>query len=251
MPIAAVLTDLDGTLLQADGSLSAEARRALATLRQRGIPVAPLTSKTEPELRVWMDRLGAGGHGAFENGAGCLGPEGAEVLPAAIPAPRLATLLAEMTERAGVKVRTLGELSDAELGELTGLPPDEIGPVKARAFSLPFVADEKTGQRLMAEVSTRPGLRLVRGGRFWHLSGDHDKADAAGRILARLGRPGLVIGLGDAPNDAGFLRLCHVAVVVPRPEGVDAALAARLPGCRVARVPGGRGWAEEVISLLA
>ncbi len=251
MPIAAVLTDLDGTLLEADGSLSSEARGALATLREQGIPVAPLTSKTEPELRVWIDRLGAGDHGAFENGAGWLGPAGPEVLKAAIPARRLATLLAEMAEQAGVEVRTLNDLSDRELGEMTGLPPGEIGPARARAYSLPFVADDEAGGRLAAQVDRRKGLRLVRGGRFWHLSGDHDKADAAGRILEQLGRPGLVVGLGDAPNDAGFLRLSDVAIVVPRAEGPDTSLTARLPRFRLAGAPGGRGWAEEVMSLLS
>ncbi len=52
MRIGSVLTDLDGTLLEHGGVLGDEARAAIARLRGLGVPVVPLTSKTEVELRM-------------------------------------------------------------------------------------------------------------------------------------------------------------------------------------------------------
>ena len=76
-----VFTDLDGTLLEEDGSLSKDARAALGTLRTRGVRVVPLTSKTRLELARWLEELGGERWGAFENGAGLMTPSGIEILP--------------------------------------------------------------------------------------------------------------------------------------------------------------------------
>ena len=87
-----VFTDLDGTLLEEDGRLSPEARRALEDLRRQRVPVVPLTSKTRRELERWLARLDSGRAGAFENGAGISFEGEDEVLPGAVssarPAPR-------------------------------------------------------------------------------------------------------------------------------------------------------------------
>ena len=40
-----VATDLDGTLVRSDGSVSARARAAIASLRGRGIPVVGVTGR--------------------------------------------------------------------------------------------------------------------------------------------------------------------------------------------------------------
>ena len=79
MRLAAVLTDLDGTLLDHGGILGPEARGAIEGLRRRGLPVVPLTSKTEVELRDLLAELDFGMIGGFENGAGIVGPAGVVV----------------------------------------------------------------------------------------------------------------------------------------------------------------------------
>ncbi len=57
------------------------------------------------------------------------------------------------------------------------------------------------------------------------------------------------MGLGDAPSDAGFLGIVDRAVLVPGRDGVDASLAAAVPGATSAPAPGGAGWAAAVRSL--
>lgn len=251
MRLTAVLTDLDGTLLDHGGVLGPEARQALGELRRRGIPVVPLTSKTEVELRGLLAELDSGGLGVFENGAGVVGPGGVEVSPRAVPAVRLGRHLAELSRLSGAPLRSLPDLTVAEIVRLTGLAEAQVPSMLARRFGLPFLAPGAADEALVAAAARMPGVRLTRGGLFWHLSGKHGKEDAIDLLLGAnlLSRP--FAGLGDAPNDAGFLARCDVAVLVPGVSGaVDAGLAAAVPGGRTAPFPAGRGWAAAVRALL-
>lgn len=251
MRLGAVLTDLDGTLLEHGGVLGPEAREAIGELRRRGIPVVPLTSKTEVELGELLAQLDSGGLGGFENGAGVVGPGGVEVSRRALPVELLGRHLAALSRLSGVLLRSLPELTVAEIVRITGLAEAQVPSMLARRFGLPFLAPEGAGEALVAAAARMTGVRLTRGGLFWHLSGPHGKEDALELLLGAglVSRP--VAGLGDAPNDAGFLARCDVAVLVPGVSGaVDAVLAAAVPGGREAPFPAGRGWAAAVREIL-
>lgn len=252
MKPAAVLTDLDGTLLEHGGVLGAEARAAIARLRGLGIPVVPLTSKTEVELRALLADLDSGGTGSFENGAGIVSPAGVAISERAIPISGLGDRLAALGRLAGLPLTPVFVLPAAEIRRITGLPEERIPAMLARGFGLPFLAPEGAGSALAEAVREVPGVRLTRGGQFWHLSGDHGKEDALDLLVKAGAASRPFAGLGDAPNDAGFLARCEVAVLLPRATGgVDAALAAAVPGARVAPFPTGRGWAAALDELLA
>ena len=251
MRLAAVLTDLDGTLLEHGGVLGPEARAAIDDLRRHGVPVVPLTSKTEVELRALLDELDLGTTGGFENGAGIIGPAGVVLSETALPVQILHSHLEEVSTLTGLPLRPVSVLSTAELRRITGLREASIPAMLARRFGLPFLAPQGADGELARAVARIPGVRVTRGGLFWHLSGSHGKEDALGLLL----RTGLVArplaGFGDAPNDAGFLADCDIAVLVPGPSGaVDPALAAAVPAGRAAPFPAGRGWAAAVSALL-
>ncbi len=251
MKPAAVLTDLDGTLLEHGGVLGAEARAAIARLRGLGIPVVPLTSKTEVELRTLLAELDSGGVGSFENGAGIVSPSGVALSEKAIPLARLAGHLEELARSAKLALTSALALPVAEIRRITGLPEAKVPAMLARGFGLPFLAPEGAGPALEAAASGLPGVRLTRGGQFWHLSGAHGKEDALDLLVATGAAARPFAGFGDAPNDAGFLARCDVAVLLPRAAGgVDPALAAAVPGARVAPFPTGRGWAAALDELL-
>src|SRR5512143_4147325 len=112
---AAILTDLDGTLLEAGGSLSSAARRAVDALTSAGVPTIPLTSKTAPELSAFLAVLAAGGIGAYENGAGVLTPWGDRALPWALSLPRLRGALARLRSVTGLALVAIDELALDEL----------------------------------------------------------------------------------------------------------------------------------------
>lgn len=248
---AAVLTDLDGTLLDHGGVLGEAARAAIGDLRRHGIPLVPLTSKTEVELRDLLVELDCGGIGSFENGAGVVGPDRVAVSERAVPVAELLGRLEELARLTGLRLTAAAALPTAETCRITGLPEERIPAMLARGFGLPFLAPAGAARALQHFATRLRETRLTRGGQFWHLSGDHGKEDAVGLLL----RGGLVsrpfAGFGDAPNDAGFLALCDVAVLVPRASGdVDPVLLAAVPAGRLAPFPAGRGWAAAVAELL-
>jgi len=248
--VLVIFTDLDGTLLEEDGSLSPEARSALGALGTRGVRVVPLTSKTRLELARWLEELGGERWGAFENGAALMTPSGVEVLPGALPVDRLRGVLRDVRDETRLAIRSIEEMPDEELAERTGLPLSGIPLVRAREFDLPFRAPEGAEETISRALQSRPGTQLTKGDRFFHLLGRHDKADALRRLVELL-RPSLTIGLGDAPNDAAFLRIVDHPVLVPRKAGVDETLRASLPDAAVASAPAGAGWSAAVMALAA
>jgi len=243
-----VFTDLDGTLLEEDGALGPAARAVVDELRARRIPVVPLTSKTRRELTHWLDVLEAGDAGAFENGAGILRMGESEVFPAAVAARELRLVLESLRRHTGLPLFSFEEIPDGSMTRLTGLSHEEAARARSREFDLPFAAPADLPERLTGSVLPA-GVRLTRGGRFWHLSGDHDKGGALRVLSARLGG-GPTLGLGDAPNDAPFLRLVDRAILVPRASGVDPALAVLVPEAARAEEPAGAGWAAAVREAL-
>jgi mannosyl-3-phosphoglycerate phosphatase len=252
MKPAAVLTDLDGTLLEHGGVLGAEARAAIARLRGLGVPVVPLTSKTEPELRALLAELDAGGVGSFENGAGIIAPSGVAVSEKALPLAGLGDRLAALARLSAAPLTPVFDLSVAEIRRITGLAEERVPAMLARRFGLPFLAPDGAGAALEEAAARLPDVRLTRGGQFWHLSGDHGKEDALDLLVATGAAARPFAGFGDAPNDAGFLARCDVAVLLPRGAGgVDPGLAAAVPGTRAAPFPTGRGWAAALDELLA
>ncbi|HSB64667.1 MAG TPA: HAD-IIB family hydrolase [Thermoanaerobaculia bacterium] len=259
-----IFTDLDGTLLEEDGSLSEDACATLGALRTRGIRIVPLTSKTRLELAHWLEVLDSAGAGAFENGAGILTSgipragdrkilrkeeREAEILPAAVPLPELRLALDALRRQTGLPLLSFEEIPDSEWTRTTGLPLEKAAAARAREFDLPFIVSDGAAAAI-SSTTLPPRVRLVRGGRFWHLSGLHDKADAARRLLELL-RPSRTIGLGDAPNDVSFLRIVDHPVLVPTKGGVDGALRAALPDADVAPAPSGAGWSAAVRALVA
>ncbi|HUM02017.1 MAG TPA: HAD hydrolase family protein [Thermoanaerobaculia bacterium] len=250
MGISVLFTDLDGTLLDAGGRLGPRAAEVVTRLRALGVPVVPVTSKSENELRTWLGVLDAGGTGVFENGAGLVTPAGVQVLPAAVPVARLRRILDGAARRRGLRILPLDRIPDPALAALTGLRGDAIDQARRRVWDLPFLAPDGSGDALEDEIGRVRNVRLVRGGIFWHLCGRHDKADAVPRVCDLFRRSGRTVGLGDAPNDARFLAAVDVAVVLPGESGPDARLLAALPGARVAPAPGGEGWAAAVTALL-
>jgi mannosyl-3-phosphoglycerate phosphatase len=251
--VRAILTDLDGTLLEPDGSACGEVREVLAELERTGVPVCPLTSKAAGEVQAIARDLGLRAPASFENGAGVLLADGTTSLAAgAVPIARLVSAAHRIRAATGAPLRTILELDDAELAGLTGLRGAALAAARDRRATLPLVVDPAWDEAIHDAIPPDPPLRAVRGNRFLHLQGDHDKAGAAPRLLALSPpRTGAIVACGDSPNDAELLALADVAVIVPGGRGPHPELVRRFPGARVAPLPHGRGWTAAVRAVLA
>jgi mannosyl-3-phosphoglycerate phosphatase len=252
MRLAAVITDLDGTLLEPDGSLGTEACAALDHLAVRSVPVCPVTSKTVTELVAFAASVPAPEPAGFENGAGIVLPGGEVRLASqAVPLAELRVVLERLRRTTAAPVRSTEELDDRELAALTGLTGTALARVRERRATLPLQVDPAWDERLRAALGNDSRARLVRGNRFLHLHGHHDKADVVPALLALVAPGGgTIVGCGDAPNDLAVLERCDIAVIVPGTHGPHPELTRRLPRAVVAPYPHGRGWAAVLEQLL-
>jgi len=258
--VGLVATDLDGTLLDRETYDFAPARPALDALREAGVPLVLVSSKTRAEMEPLADAIGAKGPFVVENGSAVIQSErDRDVLVLGTTRDRLLDLLPVVAREAGIRVRPFAAMSVAEVAALTGLPPEQAALALRREYDEPFVVEEPPGrdpevdERLDRAARGR-GLRVTHGGRVHHLTGPADKGQAL-RALAHAWPGGLrgdVVGLGDAANDVTLLLAADRPILMPRPDGsLDPVLAARLPAAERAPGPGPAGWAAAVLAALA
>jgi mannosyl-3-phosphoglycerate phosphatase len=255
-----VVTDLDGCLLDPKTHRWEAARPALLALKQRGIPLVLCSSKTRAEMEALHADLGLDAPYVFENGGGIVIPSGAPwsrvarrdggpLLVRLGPLLDLGRALLEIAREAGARLRGFSRLSAREVKDLTGLPDEEVERARLREHTEPFVL-EAGNEDVVRKAAERRGLRVIRGGRFHHLSGDVDKGKAVRQVLTLLA-PTASIGLGDAENDLGLLRAVDHPILVPRPDGIfDPALDAAFPAAERAPAPGPAGWNEAVLAAV-
>ncbi len=262
-----VFTDLDGTLLDHRTYSFEKARPALGLLRQKNIPVIICTSKTRAEVEVVRDRLQNAEPFIVENGGAVFVPKGyfqgvvsgAKEDPAywiiefGTPYSRLLEAFSRIRERMPGGARGFSDMSVEEVSELTGLSLPEAALAKKREYDEPFLAEDPAAFGVLEEIAAAEGLRITRGGRFFHLTGDNDKGRAVRSLrdlFAGTGN-GLVrsIGLGDSLNDLPLLEAVDFPVLVQKPGGqYDSAI--RLPHLVRAPGEGPAGWAAAVIELV-
>jgi mannosyl-3-phosphoglycerate phosphatase len=260
-----VFSDLDGTLLDhATYDLDA-ARPALERLRAAGVPLVLCTSKTRAEVEPVRDVLDNRHPFIVENGGGLYIPvgyfpfelEAAEprsgywVMSIGDPYPQLVRALARAAEASGVGVRGFASMSDEQVADATGLSTREARLARAREFDEPFVILEPERANDLLAAIERDGNRWTRGGRFYHITGPSDKAGAVRRLISLYRRQRgetRTVGLGDAPNDAGFLSVVDVPILLASPR-LDQ-LRALVPRGQETVLAGPSGWNEAVLAVL-
>ncbi len=247
-----LVTDLDGSLL--DDSYSFEpARPALAALAAAGGRLVLASSKTRAEMEPLAAELGARPPLIVENGGAILVPreEGYEILASGVTHSHLLHALEEIGRETSAVLRGFSSLGAEAVAALTGLDREAARRALAREHDEPFVLANEECAPAVVGAAERRGLRVSRGGRFFHLSGATDKGRAFRQLLALLGRPRETVGLGDAGNDLTLLESVDRPIVIPRRGGdLDLELAAALPGAEVAPAPGPPGWNAAVLTVL-
>ena len=260
-------TDLDGTLLDEESYGFEAAQEALDALAARDVPLVLASSKTRREMEIVAQSLGVecvlivenGGEVVLPGSPGDAGRRwsrdgGAVELVLGLERRILVAHLADLARAAGVAVRGFSSCSAAEIARLTGLSLAEAEAAADRRYDEPFLLDDVGAVPRLKEGATLRGLRVSRGGRFWHLGGPGDKGDAFRALLGHWraeGRTFSTVGLGDAPNDEPLLRAVARPIVIPRACGtVDEELAARVPEAEVAPAPGPGGWNTAVLTVL-
>jgi len=258
-----VFTDLDGTLLDARTYSWRPAEAALDRLARLGVPVILTSSKTRVEIEEWRRRLGNGEVFVSENGGGVYFPEacaarapanaepwdGYRRIVLGMPYPAVREALVEMRRETGLRLLGFGDMTAEEVELCTGLGRDDAERAREREFDEPFLwdsMDDAVDESRVREAAQARGLRVSRGGRFFHLHGAHDKG-ACVRVVAAAYGGARTIGLGDSLNDLDLLSAVAQPAVVARPDGShEREMRRALPRAHFAHGAGPVGFAEVI-----
>jgi mannosyl-3-phosphoglycerate phosphatase len=262
-----IFTDLDGTLLNQDDYRYDAALPILEELKTKQIPVIPVTSKTRQEVEVLRQEIALSDPFIVENGSAVFVPldskqfvprtknerEGyhLELLGCTYAEARQG--LAAVATMLGEQLRGFGDLSELEIGQLTGLSEQEVKRAKAREFTEPFITPDRVSQQQLQQAVEARGFQVVVGDRFSHLIGSGAGKGKAVRWLVRHYRSSRVeeklitVGLGNSPNDLAMLEAVDFPIVIPGKKAPHASLMGR--GWQVAPAPGCQGWAIAVASV--
>lgn len=263
-----VFTDLDGTLLDHTSYSFEPAWPAIRLLREKSIPLIICSSKTRAEIEPLRSELANTDPFISENGGAVFIPEGyfSQEIPSArreskyhilelgTPYPRLREAMSNLQAVRPGQLRGFGDLTVDEVAALTGLSRPEAALAKKREYDEPFLMDEAASIKIIREMVEKAGLKITRGGRFFHLTGDNDKGKAVRLLRALYEKEAAgslkTIGLGDSPNDVPLLESVDFPVLVQKPGGYhDPSI--RLRGLIHAPGEGPAGWSAAVLELVA
>ena len=264
-----IFSDLDGTLLDHNTYSFEAACEGLGRVKELGVPLILCSSKTRAEIEVLQGKLGIETPFIAENGGAVYFRKGLEgltfkwqserdeyrVIELGEPRPRLRKHFLEVNSALGLQLRSFSDMTVSEVMGLTSLPEGEARLAMEREYSEPFLIPEMDMIRkdeLVAEFVSR-GLKVVRGGRFFHLMGQCDKGLAlkmVSDIYAKsFGGEVVSIALGDSENDLAMLEAAQRPVLVKRHDGswFDAP---QTDGFIKTKGVGPAGWNEAVLDFL-
>ncbi len=248
-----VFTDLDGTLLDHDTYDHSPALSSLQHLREAGVPVIPVSSKTLAELKAIRQRLHLKGPAVAENGAVIAYPgEEPQIAPPGYHLIR--DFLIDRRANPRFDTFGFGDMSLEEIMAHTGLTREDAKRAIKRLASEPFLwRGDSEGLAAFRHEVAEANLRLLQGGRFMHLLGDTDKGRAVSLVVKHLRSRGKAItrtiALGDSDNDRDMLLLVDNPVIIQKPDGSHLTLAER-PDAILTDQPGPAGWNQAMLQLM-
>lgn len=251
----AVLTDLDGTLLDHHTYSADAAKTALKRLKALGIPVIFNTSKTRDEVLTLRQSLDNQDPFICENGSAVFLPRADQsgYNPEILGASYQDILKALHQLRSeGYRFRGFNDMPDSEVAALTGLSIDEAHLAKQRHASEPLVwTDSEDAKATFIAALQGHGLRATQGGRFLHVMGNTDKSSGLEffrQYYAHCWKTDIhIVALGDGENDREMLEAADFPIIIP---GAKSTLELNNPASVTAPNAGPSGWNHCINALL-
>jgi mannosyl-3-phosphoglycerate phosphatase len=259
-----IFTDLDGTLLDYESYSYDAARPALALIKDMGIPLVLVTSKTRAEVEIWRDRLDNHDPFIVENGGALYMPrnyfpftlqvpayrDGYAVIEFGAPYNELVETLRAASSESQCRVIGFHDMSIQEVSLRCGISMDLAVLAKRREYDEPFEILDPGADQLLKCIESRK-KQWTRGGRFYHILGANDKSHCV-RLLTHFYQRAFgevsTVGLGDGLNDARFLKAVDIPIVLKSAE--SARLLASVPRARLTDVTGSEGWNRAVMEVM-
>ncbi|WP_428739658.1 HAD-IIB family hydrolase [Sulfurimonas sp.] len=231
-----IFTDLDGTFLNHDDYSFDPSQEALAKIKQTDTPLIFNTSKTKAEVILLQQKVGIIEPFITENGAALFIPKGYQGLN-----------LDALDELDGYKVVFFGkqynevvsfykrykdqfalkgfcDMSIDEIIYYTNLAYENAHLAKQRDFTEPFMIKDDSKIAKLAKLADQNGLKITKGGRFFHLiAKNQDKGVAVKQtqqLFQELFQEKIFsFGFGDGENDIPMFQNVDQAIVIQNNKG--------------------------------
>lgn len=255
-----IFSDLDGTLLDHHSYSWERARPALAKISELRIPLILCTSKTAAEVSKIHLSMNLRHPYIVENGAAIVFPEAedcrnqnahflgrhySDLLP----------IVQKIRQDGGYRFTGFYDMTASEVAAETGLTSEQSKLAKDRLSTEPLKWEDSDValDRFKADLA-KLDLRLVQGGRFYHIL--DSKADKGNALLWLLDyfkqnhtyKNWFSVALGDGPNDQSMLEAADLAVIIPSVSG-------RSPNPYNSKIlhatePGPCGWNRAILNIV-
>jgi mannosyl-3-phosphoglycerate phosphatase len=224
-----VFTDLDGTLLDHNYSFT-QTQPMINCLLSLGVRMVFCSSKTKSEIEFYRRRMGVKDPFISENGACIFVPKNYfskhkaystsngqyDLIELGTPYSVIRKTFEKLRETCGFTMIGFGDLTLKEIVATSGLSESLAKLAKKREYTEPFLVDQKKIEEVL-EAIRREGLVCVKGGRFFHLSGKHDKGEATGalkKLFANELGEVVSVGVGDQLNDLCMLNVVDIPIMI-------------------------------------
>ena len=266
-PKVVIFTDLDGCLLDRETYSFEPAQAALRLIREKKIPLIPVSSKTRAEMEEYRRRLKNDHPFVSENGGAVFIPKGYfsfqfsydreweeyRVLELGTFYPQIIRALEFIKKETGIQIRGFHDLSEEDLVLLSGLTRGEAAWAKKREYDEPFLIEggEKEIKIVQKKIRER-GLNYVWGGRFHHILGKNDKGKAT-QILKDLYKKESssvwTVGIGDSLNDLPMLSAVDHPILLKGEKDVSSEISA-IKNLVLVEGTGPQAWNKVILSVL-
>ena len=109
---------------------------------------------------------------------------------------------------------------------ITGLKEEDVTKSLERHFSEPFIFLDQDEFKLpvLKEKAKSRGLKILKGGRFYHFVGINQDKGKAIKITQKyieelMGKEFITIGIGDSQNDIDMFKVVDIPVLVKKFDG--------------------------------
>jgi mannosyl-3-phosphoglycerate phosphatase len=217
----AVFTDVDGTLLNNEYEYT-DINSIINKLLNMNASLILCSSKTRVELEYYQHQLGISEPFISENGAAIFIPknyfqnehsyskrtEKFDIVELGVSYEKIRETLKRIREKSDCEIFGFGDMKVEEIAKETGLSIELASFAKQREYSEP-VKVSGDGEKIL-DLLAKEGLCHIRGDRFCHLTGNHNKGKAVSclkRIYECEFHCFESFAVGNGPNDLSMLKV--------------------------------------------
>tara|TARA_B100000886_G_C20363712_1_gene466376 strand:+ start:286 stop:1092 length:807 start_codon:yes stop_codon:yes gene_type:complete len=253
-----IFTDLDGSLLDRDNFKFDQIKDYLRSLIDNGIIIIPNTSKTEKEIKKFLNELGSETPFISENGSSI---HGLNLINANFPNKivlsrdkhkLLEIFNSKIPKELKEKCKFISEMNSKQQSKIFDLQDNNLKNALNRKYTIPFLFEgDKIQKNKLIKILRSATLTMQEGGRVINLGDNTNKVKSMNQVLKiykKVESRIKVIAVGDNFNDLDMLRNCDIPCLVFNDQFKQDQI--NIGNLIVSNKPSPEGWADVIKKAL-